>query len=180
LSTRLDQFASCLQVNAMCAHCHFNPDPSASTLQVLASQHQAPRLSFCFVVQVKAMYAHCGFDPDPSASTLQMLANIEARLEDVLRAARKLPGEVWEAAEKGRERERRGEARDAKVQATKEVRVSFDWGPSFVCASCRARCGRLRTSAASASGGCAKRSSAQRHASSRSTASLVGVSPVQS
>jgi hypothetical protein len=32
-----------------------------------------------------------------------------------------LPVEVWESTEKARERERRFEARDAKIQATKEV-----------------------------------------------------------
>lgn len=36
-----------------------------------------------------------------------------------------LPEEVWEGLEKGRERERRFEARDAKIQATKEVCVTI-------------------------------------------------------
>jgi hypothetical protein len=68
------------------------------------------------------MYRHCGFDADPSASTLQMLTNIEMRLEESLIQMRKVPIELWEALEKGREKERRHDARDGKLQATKEVR----------------------------------------------------------
>jgi hypothetical protein len=73
-------------------------------------------------VQVRGMYRHCGFDADPSASTLQMLTNIEMRLEESLVQVRKLPPEVWEAWEKGREKERRHDSRNLKLQATKEVR----------------------------------------------------------
>lgn len=67
------------------------------------------------------MYRRCGFDVDPSASTLQMLTNIEMRLEDYLRHVAALPEEFWETHEKAREKERRHQARDAKVQATKEA-----------------------------------------------------------
>jgi hypothetical protein len=72
------------------------------------------------------MYRHCGFDADPSASTLQMLTNIEMRLEESLEQVQKLPPEIWEAWEKGREKERRHDARDLKLQATKEVRTCSD------------------------------------------------------
>ena len=72
-------------------------------------------------VQVEAVYRRCGFDVDPSASTLQMLTNIEMRLEDYLRHVAALPEEFWETHEKAREKERRHQARDAKVQATKEA-----------------------------------------------------------
>lgn len=68
------------------------------------------------------MYRHCGFDADPSASTLQMLTNIEMRLEESMSQMRKVPTELWEALEKGREKERRHDARDGKLKATKEVR----------------------------------------------------------
>lgn len=73
-------------------------------------------------VQVEAVYRRCGFDVDPSASTLQMLTNIEMRLEDYLRHVAALPEDFWEAQEKAREKERRHQARDAKIQATKEAR----------------------------------------------------------
>lgn len=58
-------------------------------------------------MQVEEVYRRCGFDFDISASTLQMLTNIEMRLEEYCIQVQELPSEVWEAQEKGFEKERR-------------------------------------------------------------------------
>jgi hypothetical protein len=95
---------------------------ACSAFTVLPRAVVAPVAALSQRLQVEAVYRRCGFDVDPSASTLQMLTNIEMRLEDYLKQVKALPEDVWESQEKARERERRYEARDAKLQATKEAR----------------------------------------------------------
>lgn len=51
----------------------------------------------------------------------------------VLMQVKGLPEEVWEGLEKTRERERRFEARDAKIQATKEVCITYSDSAQVLC-----------------------------------------------
>lgn len=67
--------------------------------------------------QVLKMYELCGFDADASVRMLTMLTNMETKLEEYLSALSSIPTEYVESVEKAREKDRRQQAREEKIES---------------------------------------------------------------
>ncbi|GMH41880.1 hypothetical protein BSKO_09790 [Bryopsis sp. KO-2023] len=66
--------------------------------------------------KVAEMYERCGFDVDASIGTLTMLTNMETKLEEYLSIIDTMSIEYVETAEKAREKDRRQQAREEKIE----------------------------------------------------------------
>jgi hypothetical protein len=79
------------------------------------------KLLYAFQERTTEVYLACGFDTGSYPSTLTMLAFLEERLESLLTTLDQFDPEVVQEKEKKREKERREQVREDRIQAQKEA-----------------------------------------------------------